>query len=229
MRTPRIAGLALCLLIAGLPGLPRAAALDLPSGGGGAFSVPVRSLLETRFRATVRQQYDFSCGSAALATLLTHQYGLRISEEEAFREMYARGDQAKIRREGFSLLDMKRFLQGRGFEADGFEASLQNLQEAGLPAIALISENGYLHFVVVKGLRHGRVLFSDPSAGERLLPLERFEQVWQHRLLFVIHNRRELARFNRAEDWTPAPLAPLRQGIPRDSMFPAQRLGPGEF
>ena len=56
------------------------------------------------------QQYDFSCGSAALAT----------------------------------LLDMKNFLEARGFQADGFQQPLGKLAEAGIPSIVLISEVGDL-------------------------------------------------------------------------------------
>ena len=47
---------------------------------GSSYSMSVRSLKEMRlreaFRTTLRQQYDFSCGSAAVATLLTHHYGV---------------------------------------------------------------------------------------------------------------------------------------------------------
>ena len=51
-----------------------AGSVDLPFQIGGAFSVPAVSIKEARFSAMVRQQYDFSCGSAALSTLLTYHY-----------------------------------------------------------------------------------------------------------------------------------------------------------
>ncbi|RYF14189.1 MAG: peptidase C39, partial [Oxalobacteraceae bacterium] len=38
------------------------------------FTAPVTSLIGRRFETVVRQQYDFSCGSAALATLLRYHY-----------------------------------------------------------------------------------------------------------------------------------------------------------
>ena len=74
--------------------------MDL-SGIGGRYAVKVTSLKEARFKATTRQQYDFSCGSAALATLLTYHYGYPVTEQSVFEEMFVRGDQAKIQREGF--------------------------------------------------------------------------------------------------------------------------------
>ena len=141
----------------------------LPSMGGGDVVMPVTSIRQARLAGTLLQQYDFSCGSAAIATLLTHQYGYAMTEATVFEHMFSNGDQKKIRAEGFSLLDMKRFLQAHGFEADGFEQSLDKLTEARVPAIVLINENGYQHFVVVKGLRGDRVLIADPASGTRVV------------------------------------------------------------
>lgn len=198
-----------------------ARAVDMMAGGGPIF-VPVKSLQEARFQRTLRQQYDFSCGSAALASLLTYQYGLQTSEQVAFEFMFASGDQAKIRREGFSMLDMKRYLGGQGFEADGYEVPLEKLLETGVPAIALINDGGYHHFVVVKGLRAGRVLLSDPSRGTRMMARENFDAVWADRVLFVIHaqHRRDVrpVLFNSAADWSQAPLAPVGSGIDRSGL-----------
>lgn len=202
----------------------------MPIQSGGAFSVPVASIKDLRFRNTLRQQYDFSCGSAALATLLTYHYAYPVSEQDVFREMYERGDKAKIRRDGFSLLDMKNYLDAHGYRADGFQADIEQLVAAGIPAIALIKEHGYHHFVVVKGLRSGRVLIGDPSAGSRAMPVPQFKAVWVSRILFVIHNRLELATFNADADWRATPRAPLGDAVYRgaaESMLP--KRGPADF
>jgi uncharacterized protein len=180
-----------------------------PVEAGGSFSVPVKSLRESRFGSTIRQQFDFSCGSAALSTLLTHHYGHPVREEDVFAVMFERGDKNKIRREGFSLLDMKNYLEAHGFKADGFRTDLDQLAISGIPAIVLIKENGYNHFVVVKGFKDGRVLIGDPSAGTRAMPRRQFESIWQDQVLFVVHNRREVAQFNRSSDWRVAPRAPV--------------------
>jgi len=199
--------------------------------GSSPLNVAVESQKDVRFGATIRQQYDFSCGSAAVATLLTFHYGMPTTEQQAFEAMYASGDQRKIRSEGFSLLDMKRFLASRGFEADGFELPLEKLSEARIPAIVLITENGYHHFVVVKGLREGRVLLGDPTKGGRLLSRRQFDAVWQNRLLFVVHNQQDLASFNALAEWRSLPRAPLASGVVRDPMSSAvpPRMGPHEL
>ena len=217
-----------CLLFLCIPA--RADSIDL-QGIGGRYNVPVTSLKEARFRATLRQKFDFSCGSAAIATLMTHQYGIPITEQVVFESMFASGDQQKIRREGFSLLDMKRFLQSRGFEADGFVQPLEKLAEAGLPAIVLVAEKGYHHFVVVKGLRDGRILIGDPATGTRSMSRNSFESIWVNRLLFVIHNQQQLAVFNDARDWRSAPTAPLASATDRESFSSnlIPKFGPGDF
>ncbi len=201
------------------------------SGIGGDYTVPVTSLKEARFKATLHQQYDFSCGSAAVATLLTHQYGYPVNEQTVFQAMFAQGDQQKIRREGFSLLDIKRFLESHGFAADGFVQPLDKLALAKLPAVVLINDKGYHHFVVIKGMRGGRVLIGDPSTGTRAIERSRFEAMWVNQLLFVIHNRQAQARFNQAADWNVAPPAPLADGVRRDGldMVTLPKMGSSDF
>lgn len=196
-----------------------AGAAELPGiGGGGSYALPVTSLKEARFRSTVRQKDDFSCGSAALATLLSYHYDKPVTEQQVFAAMYAGGDQQKIRREGFSLLDMKRYLAQQGFIADGYLQPLQKLAEAKLPAIVRIVENGYLHFVVIKGIEPERVLLGDPSGGTRAMRRADFEAMRPDRLLFVIHNWPGQPHFNQQADWGVAPRAPLGEAINRSSL-----------
>jgi len=193
----------------------RAGSIELPFQIGGAYSVPATSIKEARFKAMIRQQYDFSCGSAAISTLLTYHYGVAVSEQQVFEAMFATGEQEKIKREGFSLLDMKRFLESRGFEADGFEAPLDKLASAKIPAIVLINDKGYNHFVVIKGIRDQRVLLGDPAGGTRAVSRAAFESLWVNGVLFVISNRSDVAAFNQDSDWRVAVQAPLAQGIGR--------------
>lgn len=205
--------------------------VETPIQAGGNFTVPTVSMKDVRYRSTIRQQYDFSCGSAAVATLLTHHYAYSVREEDVFAEMFQRGDQNKIRREGFSLLDMKLYLEAHGFKADGFEAGLDDLARANIPAIVLINERGYGHFVVVKGLRDGRVLMGDPSTGVRALPREQFEEIWKNRILFVVRNRTDVAAFNRDTDWSLAPRSPIEVGLVQRSLdaITIPKRGAGDF
>lgn len=222
---------ALALLLACTLAAPAwAGALDVRVPGS-SFALRVTSLKEARYRTTIPQRYDFSCGSAATATLLTFHFGQPVTEPEVFAAMFETGDRERIRKEGFSLLDMRRYLASRGFEADGFELPLERLGEEGLPAIVLLNDRGYRHFVVVKGVRDGRVLLGDPARGTRAMSREKFETLWDNRVLFVVHNRRELAQFNHDRDWRTAPYAPLHAGISRQGLqnVVMPRRGPGDI
>jgi predicted double-glycine peptidase len=209
----------LAIVLAGLCAQnAKAGSVDLPFQIGGAYSVPATSIKEARFSAMVRQQFDFSCGSAALSTLLTYHYGFPVTEQIVFEEMFVRGEKEKIKREGFSLLDMKRYLEAHGFEANGYEAPLDKLVSVGIPAIVLINDNGYNHFVVIKGIRGERLLIGDPSGGTRAMSRKKFESIWVNQILFVITNRQDMAKFNQESDWRVAVQAPLGNGINRDGL-----------
>lgn len=210
----------LCLLACAPAHLPDATAGTLRiQGAGGAFSLPVTSLKEARLQTVIRQQYDFSCGSAAVATLLTYHYGRPMSEAEAFEFMYRTGDQAKIQREGFSMLDMKRFLDDRGLRSDGFRLSLDRLAEIGVPGIALVDTHGYRHFVVVRGMKRGKVLLADPAAGSVAVDRADFERIWNG-VLLAARSDVETARrhFNDRRDWQAWPDAPIAQGVDRNGL-----------
>ena len=145
--------------------------------------------------------------------------------------MFRNGDQAKIRHEGFSLLDMKRYLEAHGFEADGFQEPLEKLASANIPAIVLINDAGYNHFVVVKGTRNGRVLLGDPSGGTRAVTASAFHAAWVNQILFVVSNRQEAAAFNAAADWHAAPSAPIGGAISRQGLggVVIPKFGPSDF
>ena len=191
----------------------------LPDGGG-VSNVPARSLQESKFAQVVRQQYDFSCGSAALATLLTYHYDQATDEQSAFGAMYEAGDKEKIAAAGFSLLDMKSYLESIGFVADGYQASLDTLADAGVPAIALINYRGYRHFVVVKGIRQDEVLIGDPALGIKLLSRAAFEELWDNGVLFIIKNKPDVGRkgFNQSTEWKLMARAPMGVALSRESL-----------
>jgi len=184
--------------------------------GGGQFSVPVKSMQAMRFQSVVHQQYDFSCGSAAVATLLTYNYDDPTDEGKVFKWMWDHGNKPVIQKKGFSLFDMKSYLVAHGFEANGYHVPLSTLAEKDIPAIALIDFNGYMHFVVIKGVTQQDVLVGDPALGLRIIPRERFDAMWKNNngILFVITDGKGLkhaeATFNSVAAWRQVPTAPLR-------------------
>jgi predicted double-glycine peptidase len=141
---------------------------------------PVRSLLEIRQANVIVQQWDVSCGAAALATLLTYHQGDPVSERTVAQAMLGKTDPLRVKvRRGFSLLDLKRYAEARGFKADGYaDMSLDDLVKLG-PAIVAVILDRYPHFVVFRGRSGDRVLLADPAFGNRSVEVEVFEKAWQ--------------------------------------------------
>jgi predicted double-glycine peptidase len=111
------------------------------------------------------------------------------------------GDQQKIQKLGFSLLDMKKYLATEGYQADGFRVGLQQLEKLNTPAIALIKSGPYLHFVVIKGVVENHVLVGDPAQGLRLYSADDFAKLWNG-IAFMIHGPDTKAGvFNSADEW----------------------------
>jgi predicted double-glycine peptidase len=185
----------------------------------GRFSVPVKSLAELRWNTVVRQQYDFSCGSAAVATLLTHHYNRPVEEADVFRDMFTLGDQPKIKKHGFSMLDMKTYLNSRGLQADGYRFKLESFAKIRVPGITLIDTKGYKHFVVVKGISDDEILIGDPAAGTVILPREQFETLWSGAVLLARADVQTAQQhFNMAQDWALRPQSPLENSANRSDL-----------
>jgi predicted double-glycine peptidase len=158
-----------------------------PPAAGGYYYTPVVSYRDLAFRTVVRQQYDFSCGSAALATLLRYHYGRDVDESTIFRAMYVIGNKGAIQKHGFSLADIKLYLSSKGLSSDGYRLPLERYARGETPAIAVIRVGQYKHFVVIKGVENGQVLVGDPAAGLHAYSTAEFNKIWDG-LVFIIHD-----------------------------------------
>ena len=157
--------------------------LVMYSGQIYANRAPVVSLLENRQKNVVMQQWDLSCGAAALTTLLNFQHGFQLTEKEVALELvnrpeYIENPELLKIKEGFSLLDLKRFVERRGYRGEGFgQLTLENLLDMA-PLIIPVEIDGYNHFVVFRGKAGNRILVADPAWGNRTLMVDTFMDAW---------------------------------------------------
>ena len=151
---------------------------------------PVRSLLEMRRQNVVIQKWDLSCGAAALATLLAFQHDDPVPEKQIALAMMKKTTPERVKsRLGFSLLDLKRYAQGRGYKATGYaKLTIEDLLKFG-PTIVPVNFNGYNHFVIFRGMRGDRVLLADPAYGNRSMRLGIFLDAWKGKLGFVVRRK----------------------------------------
>jgi len=144
---------------------------------------PVLSIEELRDQGVIRQKADLSCGAAALATLLNFQFGDHVTERQVTqgliqRQEYIEHPEVVRVREGFSLLDLKRYVTTRGYVGIGYGKLTFDDLGSLAPLIVAISPLGYNHFVVYKGIVGDKVLLGDPAYGNRTMSREKFENIW---------------------------------------------------
>lgn len=143
----------------------------------------VTSLLEMRRFHVVIQQWDLSCGAAALTTLLKYQHAEALTEKQVAASLMRRPEYIAhpelIRiREGFSLLDIKRDVDARGYKGSGYgRLTLEDLLQKA-PLLVPIRVHGYNHFVVFRGATRNHVLLADPAWGNRTMPVDEFLASW---------------------------------------------------
>ena len=126
------------------------------------------------------------------------------------------------------MLDMKRFLERRGYKSNGFRMPLDKLK---VPAITIINNNGYMHFVLIKGYNEKEVLVGDPSVGVKVIPLDDFNTMWGQRILFLIEDYQDIAsrHFQNSSEWSIRVRAPLDSVISRASLATFNVLRPGSW
>lgn len=145
------------------------------------------SASEIRHRDLVHQKYDYSCGSAALATLLNSHLGENFTESQVIQGMMQYGDIMNIRRRrAFSMLDMKRFVDVLGYHGAGYRAEMSDLENLKDPAILPIEIFGFKHFVVLRGFYENRVFLADPWLGNTSYTRDEFEEMWSEKVIFMV-------------------------------------------
>jgi predicted double-glycine peptidase len=149
--------------------------------------IVVKPLSTTQFRGVVHQAYDYSCGSAALTTLLNGYMAQNKNEREVMDGMLKYGEYDRIvQRRSFSLLDMKRYVNAIGFNSNGFRGTFHDLETLDKPAIVPIAYAGFKHFVVFKTVKNGHVYVADPALGNISFTSKHFQDVWDNDIMFII-------------------------------------------
>ncbi|MCJ8167756.1 C39 family peptidase [Atopomonas sediminilitoris] len=146
--------------------------------GGQLIFKPVQSVRERRFHNLVEQKTDFSCGAAAVATLLQQAYGRDVDEAEVINGMLKLADAELVQQQGFSMLDMKHYAASLGMRARGYRLRADQLHQVSIPTIVLMEIRGYKHFVVLQRASREHVYIGDPALGHQRYSLDTFTKGW---------------------------------------------------
>lgn len=156
-----------------------------------ATTIVRHTLKDFRDQDVVKQQLDYSCGAAALATLITGYFGEATSEKELLDLLNIRlrtmstEEQSRKKRNGFSLLDLKHVAQQKGYKAAGFKLTIEQLKQLAAPVIVFVLPMGYHHFAVLRGIVDDHVYLADPGRGNLRMSVARFEDEYGG-IIFVL-------------------------------------------
>jgi predicted double-glycine peptidase len=161
--------------------------LAVPGSGTGHIRTYVNPLSEIKKDHFIKQGYDYSCGSAALAMLLNFYLGEKFTEKQVMYGLLHYGDAEQIsKRQAFSLLDMKRFVKVLGYQGEGWKVDIEDFKTIDKPCIIPIKIFNYRHFVVFKGIYKGHVFVTDPWRGDISFTLDEFYDRMYEKAIFVV-------------------------------------------
>ena len=135
-------------------------------------SIGVTSWKALRDFRVVKQEFDYSCGAASVATLLNGFYGLDVTEADILRSIEK--DAAA------SFENLAKAVIPYGFKSGGLVVSFDDLKKLSIPVIAYLNYKGQDHFTVLRGVsKQGNVAIGDPSWGNRRFRPHQFKKLWE--------------------------------------------------
>ncbi len=142
-----------------------------------------------RERNIVMQQRDYSCGAAALATVIQYYIGDPMKEEVVLRVLddLLTFEEAKDRIEnGLAMSDLRKAAVELGYQSVVAQMSLEQLFESKVPLVVGITENEFKHFVVYRGTDYRYVYLADPIRGNIRVLIHDFGCQWQKNLALAV-------------------------------------------
>ncbi|MBD2179261.1 peptidase C39 bacteriocin processing [Pseudanabaena sp. FACHB-1998] len=130
-----------------------------------------------RYQQTIGQTDIYTCGAAAVATLLTHFYKLSVSELEILEiaEKVMQISGKKPQDSGINALALKQSLIAKGIDADVRESTLEKIRNyfnrGGLPIVIHVTIP-QPHYILAVGMVEDWLIVADPTLGRSMFPLE---------------------------------------------------------
>ncbi len=140
-------------------------------------------------RNIVMQQQDYSCGAAALATVLRFYWGDDVGEKEVLLrlvKLLTPEEFADRVKNGLAISDLRRAAVEMGYVSTTLELTYAKLVESKIPLIIPIAPQGYDHFVVFRGAYGEWVYLADPIRGNIRLTQQEFLGQWKKKAALVV-------------------------------------------
>ena len=148
---------------------------------------PIKSWIEFKNENLTRQDYDYSCGSASLSTVMKYYYDQNISEKGVLDAVLKiKGLDKDMKRElvegtALSFLDLSHYAKTIGFKAIGLALDMNALKKLKAPVILFVKIRKDEHFTVFRGIDDDNVYLSDPSFGNMKIKIAKFKEMFYQR------------------------------------------------
>lgn len=154
------------------------------------FQKDVVSWTELRDQNVVKQKQDYSCGAAAVATVLRYYWGQDVLEGDVLDTLSISLTPAALEdrtKNGLTMADLKVVCDRMGYAAAvGKLDNLQKLSESKVPLVVSVKMGGTDHFVVYRGMAYGMVFLADPFRGNTRVAESDFVRYWNDNAVFVV-------------------------------------------
>lgn len=149
----------------------------------------VTSWTELRKENVVMQKRDYSCGAAALATVIRYHWDGDVTELDLLQELVQMltVEELKDRIEkGLAMTDLRRLAVRVGYQSTIGRLEFEKLRKTKIPLIVGIVINDFDHFVVYRGTDGQYVYLADPARGNIRTPIPEFLDQWQKNMVLVV-------------------------------------------
>lgn len=156
---------------------------------GRLFERRVVSWNELKTQNIVMQRRDFSCGAAAMATVLRYHWGEDVNETQILvaLERMLTPEQLRDREErGLLLGDLEDVAKEMGYVAATGTLKLDKLLQSKVPVVVGIRFGETNHFVVFRGWYDRFVFLADPIRGNVRMTRTGFADKWIENAILVV-------------------------------------------
>ncbi|NND98154.1 MAG: hypothetical protein HKN47_12575 [Pirellulaceae bacterium] len=153
------------------------------------FQKPVESWRERKTKHVVMQQRDYSCGAAALATLLRYYWGHNVNENMVLgviENMLTDEELLERSSEGLTMADLESAAVKMGYKASVGEIKFSKLVESKVPVILVINLGGVNHFVVLRDIVGNCAFLADPLRGNTRVSTTTLQRTWVKNAILVV-------------------------------------------
>jgi len=151
------------------------------SAEGVPFGAKLKSWNYYKWENITRQKFDFSCGAAALSTMMTAYFNDPVPESIILALLIVQlkpEDMEDRQLNGFSMLDIQNLAATIGYDVAGVKLPFKAINKLNGPIMVVLRENENEHFVVLKGVDEHKAYLADSVRGNIRMPLFRFFDQW---------------------------------------------------